>query len=78
MFTNFKLNRQIRRVKKNMSSREKAIFDFLYERPNGVTKSTLEKALGYKMSGWVISSFNEYGVSIKMKNKRYYIDEIFG
>lgn len=73
MFTNFKLNRRIRSIKKQMTPRERAIFDLIYSREGGVTNKTCQTTLGYKISGWVITKFKELGVDLRVKNKHYYV-----
>lgn len=78
MFANFKKNRQIKRIKKELTERERAIFEYIYDHETGVTKNGIERATGYKLSGWVLTKFKNVGVNVKTKNKRYYIDSIEG
>lgn len=74
MFANWKKNRQIKKIKKGLTEREQAIFDFIYSHQNGASKTSVERATGYKVSGWVITKFKEAGVNLKTKNKKYIIE----
>lgn len=76
MFSNFRINWRIRSIRKQMTERERAIFDLLYEKESGVTSKACEKAVGYKINGWVITKFKELGVNLRTKNKHYYISSI--
>lgn len=76
MFNNLKLRRKIHKIKKNMSLRERAIFDLVYSREGGVTNKVCENVTGYKISGWVITRFKELGVDLRLKNGHYYIRTI--
>lgn len=78
MLERIKEHQQIKRVKKNMTEREKAIFDFCRASANGVTSEECKEAIGYAMSGWVYSRFKECGVILGSTEcgKRWYVKEI--
>ena len=76
MFEQFKLKRQIRKVTKQMTDREKAIFYLINSSPAGITKKQIEKTTGYKLSGWVITKFKQLGVQLKVRNNHWFVDEI--
>ena len=76
MFANWKEKRLIKKVKKNLTEREQAIFDFIYAHENGVSKSAIERATGYKMSGWINTKFKKVGIVLRVRKNKYVIEGI--
>ena len=77
MLENFKLNHNFKKIKKQMSTRERTIFDLIYYSGEGMTKKEIERCCGYTVSGWVISRFKTLGIDLRVRNHHFYIRELF-